>query len=105
VALIAAIYVSRVQLRRIAIAVSAYRAGIFTAPPQIADESRWPGVRDAAQFYWDFSQVPSARQERLELVEPTLGPLVKEINERQAAGEDMHYSMHIYREVRWLLNW
>jgi hypothetical protein len=104
VALIAAIYVSRVQLRRIAIAVSAYRAGIFTAPPQIAHESRWPGVRDAAQFYWDFSQVPSARQERLELVEPTLGPLVKEINERQAAGEDMHYSMHIYREVRWLLN-
>ena len=31
-------------------------------------------------------------------------PLVKEINRRQAAGEDMHYSMHIYREVRWLLN-
>ena len=29
---------------------------------------------------------------------------MKEINRRQAAGEDMHYSMHIYREVRWLLN-
>jgi hypothetical protein len=29
---------------------------------------------------------------------------VKEINRRQGAGEDMHYSLHIYREVRWLLN-
>jgi hypothetical protein len=29
---------------------------------------------------------------------------VKEINRRQAAGEDTHYSMHIYREVRWMLN-
>ena len=104
VALMVTIYASRAQLWRIAIAASVYRAGIFTAPPPIADESRWHRVRDAAQFYWDFSQIPTARQKRLELVDPTLRPLVKEINRRQAAGEDMHYSMHVYREVRWLLN-
>jgi hypothetical protein len=34
----------------------------------------------------------------------TLQPLVKEIDRRQAVGDDMHYSMHIYREVRWRLN-
>lgn len=98
------IYAIRAQLRRIAIAVSVYREGIFTPPPPSAGESRWHRVRDGAQFYWDFSQIPIARQKRLELVNPTLRPLVKEINRRQAAGEDMHYSMHIYREVRWLLN-
>ena len=104
VALAATIYACRAQLRRIAIAASVYKAGIFTSPPPNAGESRWHRVQDAAQFYWDFSQIPTARNRRLELVDPTLRPLVKEINRRQAAGEDMHYSMHIYREVRWLLN-
>jgi hypothetical protein len=33
-----------------------------------------------------------------------LRQLVHEIEHRQAAGEDMHYSMHIYREIRWRLN-
>jgi len=103
-ALAITVYVSRGQLRRIAIAASVYRAGIFTAPPHGFGESRWHWVQEAAQFYWDFSQIPTARQKRLELVDPTLQPLVKEINRRQAAGEDTHYSMHIYREVRWLLN-
>jgi hypothetical protein len=103
-ALLVALYAYRAQLRRVAIAASVYRAGIFTAPPPIAGESRWHRVKDAAQFYWDFSQIPTARQKQLASVDPTLRPLVKEINRRQAAGEDMHYSMHIYREVRWLLN-
>jgi hypothetical protein len=103
-ALLVALYAYRAQLRRVAIAASVYRAGIFTAPPPIAGESRWHRVKDAAQFYWDFSQIPTARQKQLASVDLTLRPLVKEINRRQAAGEDMHYSMHIYREVRWLLN-
>jgi hypothetical protein len=33
-----------------------------------------------------------------------LRPLVKQITLAQADGQDMHYSMHIYREIRWLLN-
>jgi len=103
-ALASAIYVSRAQLRRIVIAASVCRAGIFTAPPRGVGESRWHRIQDTVQFYWDFSQISTARQKRLELVDPTLRPLVKEINRRQAAGEDTHYSMHIYREVRWLLN-
>jgi hypothetical protein len=47
---------------------------------------------------------PFARQRRLKLLDPLCGPIVKEINRRQAAGDDMHYSMHIYREIRWRLN-
>lgn len=35
---------------------------------------------------------------------PILKPLVKEIERRQNAGEDMQYSMHIYSEIRWRLN-
>jgi hypothetical protein len=44
------------------------------------------------------------RERRLKLLDPTLRPIVKEINRQQAAGDDMHYSMHIYREIRWRLN-
>jgi hypothetical protein len=82
VALAITIYVNRAHLRRIAIAASVYRAGILTAPSPSAGESPWHRVQDAAQFYWDFSQIPIARQKRLELVDPTLRPLVKEINRR-----------------------
>ena len=44
------------------------------------------------------------REKRVKLLEPTLRPLVEEIARRQAAGEGMQYSMHIYREIRWRLN-
>ena len=42
--------------------------------------------------------------ERLKQLNPELKPLVKEIKRHQDAGEGMQYSMHIYREIRWLLN-
>src|SRR3984885_15899078 len=51
-----------------------------------------------------FSEIPFARERRLKLLDPTLQPIVKEINRQQAAGDDMNYSMHIYREIRWRLN-
>jgi hypothetical protein len=38
------------------------------------------------------------------MLEPSLKPLIKEIGRRQVAGQGMQYSMHIYREVRWLMN-
>jgi hypothetical protein len=57
-----------------------------------------------AEFYWDFSGFILARKTRLERFTPILKPLVKEITHRQAAGESMEYSMHIYREVRWRMN-
>jgi hypothetical protein len=59
---------------------------------------------DNAQFYWDFSAIRAARESRLKVLNPELKPLVKEIAGRQEAGEGMQYSMHIYREIRWRLN-
>ncbi|MGA2076305.1 MAG: hypothetical protein ABSH52_22685 [Terriglobia bacterium] len=98
------VYISRERLERSVIADRIYHAHIFTPPPPTAGESRWHRLQDAVQFYWDFSEIPIARERRLRLLNPTLRPLVKELNRREAAGEDMHYSMHIYREIRWWLN-
>ena len=104
VALACVVYAIRAQLERAVIAASIYHAHIFTAPSPIAGESRWDRLRESAQFYYDFSEIPFARERRLRLLNPTLLPIVKEINRQQAAGDDMHYSMHIYREIRWRLN-
>jgi hypothetical protein len=97
-------YITRRDLKRAFVAAAIAHAHIFTPPPQVSGESRWQRFRDSAQFYWDFAGIPVARQKRLDLLNPLLQPLVQEINHRQAAGEDMHYSMHIYREIRWQLN-
>jgi hypothetical protein len=98
------VYSVRRQLARALVAVAIYRSHVFLAPPPSPGESQWLRFRDAPQFYWDFAAIPLARQQRLRLLNPALQPLVKEIDRRQAAGEDMHYSMHIYREIRWRLN-
>jgi hypothetical protein len=87
VALAFAVYAIRAQLKRAVIAASVYHAHIFTTPSPIADESRWARLRDSTQSYWDFSQIPLARERRLKLLDPTLRPMVKEIDRRQAAGE------------------
>jgi hypothetical protein len=58
----------------------------------------------SCRFYWDFAEIREAREKRLKRFEPELKPLVEEIKRRQKAGEGMQYSMHIYREVRWRLN-
>jgi hypothetical protein len=97
-------FAARRDLQRVAAAVVIARAHDFTPPPPLPGESRWTRSYHAAQFYWDFSEIPIARNSRLKKFNPTLRPLVEQINRRQAAGEDMHYSMHIYREIRWLLN-
>lgn len=98
------VYAVHRQLTRAFVAASIYRSHVFTCPPPSPGESKWAQFRDATQFYWDFASIPLARQQRLQLLNPALRPLVKEIDRRQAAGDDMHYSMHIYREVRWRLN-
>lgn len=102
VALIA--HVARRSLKRALVACAVAHSRVFTAPQQDLHESRWRRLEDAAEFYWDFAGIPIARQQRLNLLNPALRPLVNEINRRQTAGEDMHYSMHIYREIRWKLN-
>jgi len=102
--LILACYIYRERLRRIAIAIVIYRGQSFTPPSKITSESWWPRFRDKAQFYWDISALRVAREKRLNQLNPSLKPLIKEINQRQAEGVAMSYSMHIYREIRWLLN-
>ncbi len=102
--LILAGYINRERLQRVLIAIVIYREHIFTPPSQISNESLWPGFRDKAQFYWDMSALRIAREKRLKLLNPFIKPLIKEINRKQAAGEAMSYSMHIYREIRWRLN-
>lgn len=98
------VYTNRVPLSRALIAGSIYRKHIFTPPPQLQGTSQWHQLREEAQFFWDFAEIPVARTSRLKLLNPTLRPIVKEIGRRQTAGEDMGYSMHIYREVSWRLN-
>lgn len=98
------LYINRQPLLRAWIAWRIYRAHTFTPPPSIPGESRFHRLRSDAQFYWDFADLPIARGKRLAQFNPVLQPLVKQITAAQAAGEDMHYSMHIYREIRWLLN-
>lgn len=97
-------YINRERMERVVIAIGINHENIFTPPPQLRDESWATRFWNKAQFYWDVSELRIARDKRLKQFNPILKPLVKEINQKQAAGEGMQYSMHIYREIRWLLN-
>src|SRR5579863_5996608 len=97
-------YLNRGRLERVAVATSIYRAHIFTPPQLLPGESRWDRFHETAQFYWDFSGFIVERNRQLKRFNPELKPLVREIDRRQASGESMQYSMHIYREIRWRLN-
>jgi hypothetical protein len=102
--LVFGLFLIRERLKRGAIAVMIYRAHIFTSPPRLPKELWGHRLHEEVQFYWDIAGLHVARETRVKLLNPTLRPLVKEIDRRQAAGENMQYSMHIYREVRWWLN-
>jgi hypothetical protein len=94
----------RAQIARAVIAYKVAQAHIFTPPPPTPGESRWHRRWADARFYWDLAEVRIARNQRVARLNPELKSLLKEINRRQAAGEGMEYSMHIYREIRWRLN-
>ncbi len=98
------IFMCRTQIERGIIAYRICRAGIFTPPPSTPGESRWERRWRDARFYWDFSALRIARERRLKQLNPELRPLIRELNRRQVAGENMQYSMHVYREIRWRLN-
>ena len=104
VLLILAGFIYKEQLRRVTIAFIIYRGSAFTPPSKIIYEFWWNRFWNEAQFYWDLSSLRIAREKRLNQFNRTLKPLINEINQRQARGEAMSYSMHIYREIRWLLN-
>jgi hypothetical protein len=96
-------FVLRIQLLRAVTAYEIARAHVLIPPPR-ANESAFRYHLENAEFYWDFAGFRIARERRLNQLNPTLKPLVAEITRRQAAGEQMQYSMHIYREIRWRLN-
>jgi len=96
-------FASHTEIERGIVAYRISRAGVFTAPAPTAEAwltRRWRNAR----FYWDFSGLRVARERRLKELNPELLPLIKELDGRQATGENMQYSMHIYREIRWRLN-
>lgn len=99
-----ALCLGRRPLERIVIANRTWQSGAFTPPSPAAGESHWSRFREEAQFYWDLSGLRIAWAQRLQELNPTLKPLVKEIARRQDAGQNMQYSMHLYREIRWRLN-
>lgn len=104
VILVALVYVNRRQILRASVAYRIYRAHIFTPPSFPPDQSRLSRSREYAEFYWDFAGYVVAREKRLKKFNPVLKPLVRQINQQQAAGNGMQYSMHVYREIRWRLN-
>jgi hypothetical protein len=103
-ALMLAADIEREQLKRVVIAYKIHQSHIFTPPAPDVGESRSHRLWADAQFYWDIAEVRIARDKRVKELNPELKPLLAEVNRRQDAGENMDYSMHIYREIRWLMN-
>ncbi|WP_263383520.1 hypothetical protein [Granulicella arctica] len=85
------------------IAYRIYHAGILTPPANTA-KSEWKAQWRAARFYWDFAALHIAREKRLKKLNPKLRPLIHELDRHLAVGENMQYSMHLYREIRWRMN-
>ena len=98
------VYLGRHWLKQAVIACKIQQMHIFTPPPLSLGESGWHRGRADFQFYWDVAALRLAREKRVEQLTPEYRPLLKEVNRHQAAGESMTYSMHIYREIRWRLN-
>ena len=104
VILAALAYAGRQSIVRGYVAYRVYREHIFTPPAAAIGQSRLSVLHEHTEFYWDFAGYVVAREKRLKRFDPILKPLVREINRRQTAGEGMQYSMHVYREIRWRLN-
>ena len=98
------LFVARKSVIRLFVAASIARLHIFTPPQPLPGESVAHRIWNECRFFWDFAEIREARERRLKRVEPELKRLVEEIKRHQKAGEGMQYSMHIYREVRWRLN-
>jgi hypothetical protein len=97
------LWVCREDIERGLIAYRIYHAGILT-PPADKAKSGWDARWRAARFYWDFAELRMAREKRLKQINPELRPLIRELDRHLAAGENMQYSMHLYREIRWRMN-
>ena len=97
-------YIFREQLQKGIVAYMIYHKQIFTPPLKNENESNIKRFLKNTLFYWDIADLRIKQKKRVNHFNPTLKPLVREINRRQSAGELMQYSMNIYREIRWRLN-
>lgn len=97
-------YLNRNRIERAVIAYDIRKINIFTPPPPTPGESRLHRFRADSQFYLDVANMEMQWNSRVKELGPELNSLSKEINHRQARGKGMEYSMHIYREIRWRLN-
>jgi hypothetical protein len=97
-------FTNRKQLQIGITAYVIYHKHIFTPPPKDTNETWMKRIKNNVQFYQDISKLRIAREKRVKQFNPSLKPLVKEIVRHQTAGEGMQYSMNIYREIRWRLN-
>ena len=98
------VYVGRQQIQRGIAAFVIYHRHVFFLPKKNENESSIKRFWENTQFYWDIAKLRVEQKKRVKLFNPTLKPLVKEINRQQKAGESMLYSMNVYREIRWRLN-
>jgi hypothetical protein len=98
------LYCQRERLIHTVIAYRIQQAHAFTPPPPTPGEARWHRLWVDSDFYWDLAALRMARDARLKQFNPELKGLLQQLNRHQAAGEGMQYSMHIYRELRWRLN-
>lgn len=97
-------YLSREQLQRGIAAYVIYHKHIFFPPPEDKNKSTISRFKENVLFYWDITDFHIKQKKRVKYFKQVINPLVNEINQRQSAGESMQYSMNIYREVRWRLN-
>jgi len=97
-------YIFWEQLQKGIVAYMIYHKQIFTPPLKNENESNIKRFLENTLFYWDIADLRIKQKKRVNHFNPTLKPLVREINRRQSAGELMQYSMNIYREIRWRLN-
>lgn len=98
------VFLGRVGIERAVVAYETQQAHVFTPPPLTPGESRLHRLWSDARFYWDVAELRTGRNRRVEELGPELKSLLKEVNRHEDAGENMEYSMHIYREIRWRLN-
>ena len=102
--LVLGIWLNRERVECAVIACKIYQAHALTPPPPSPGESRLHRLWGDVQLYWDLADVRLEREKRVKELNPELKSLLWEVNRRQAAGERMEYSMHLYREIRWRLN-
>jgi hypothetical protein len=98
------VYASLAEIQRGITAYVIFHKHIFFSPQINKKQSSIKQFYENVQFFWDIAKLRNEQKKRVKVFNPTIKPLVKEINRHQKAGESMSYSMNIYREIRWRLN-